>query len=111
MYARREQFKQLLLKTFDDKFDDEIYQKNVVERLEAERDSLTMRLKDKLINDKIELPGWAQIEHRINTLKAIMTTMAERASFMDMVFAPIISILSKKLSEPEDKIDEGNGSD
>ena len=96
MYARKEQFKQLLLETIDGKFDNEIYQKYFVEKLEPERDALTMRLKDKLINEKIELPGWKAIEHRINMLKVILSTMVERASFMDMMFASIYSVLEKK---------------
>lgn len=102
MYARREQFKQLLLETFDGKFDNEIYQKYVVEKLKPERDAITVRLKDKLINEKIELPGWKTIEHRINILKVILSTMVERASFMDMMFASIHSVLEKKQQKLED---------
>jgi hypothetical protein len=93
MYARREQFKKLLLDLVDSKFDDDIYQKYVLENQEVERDLLTMRLKDKLINEKIELPGWKQIESRINTLKAILSEMADRSFLMNLMFSTMLSAL------------------
>ena len=62
MYARREQFKELLLNMVDSKFDKGIYEEHVVKLQEIERDALTVRLKDKLVNEKIELPGWDKIE-------------------------------------------------
>ena len=96
MYARRGQFKKLLLDLVDSKFDNEIYQKYVVGKLEVERDSLTMRLKDKLINEQIELPGWKQIEHRINTFKAMLSDMAERSFIMNMMFSTMLSALTSK---------------
>lgn len=102
MYARREQFKKLLLDLVDSKFDNDIYQKYVIGKLEVERDSLTMRLKDKLINEKIELPGWEPIEIKINKLKVTLSTMAERVFFMDMLFASIQSVLTKKEPESND---------
>ena len=58
LYARRGQFKKYLFGLVDIILDNDVYQKYVVEKMEVERDSLTMRLKDKLINDEqIELPG------------------------------------------------------
>jgi hypothetical protein len=81
MYARREQFKKLLIEVLDGKpdpisgklvggmFDHDIYKKHVLDKLEVERDALTMRLNDKLIHEKIQSPGWEQIEYRINTVK------------------------------------------
>ena len=99
MYARREQFKKLLLDLVDSKFDNETHQKFVVKKLEIERDSLTMRLKDKLVNEQIELPGWKQIEHRINTFKNILSEMADKSYFMSLMFSTMLSALQNKESK------------
>jgi hypothetical protein len=96
MYARREQFKRVLLDLVDSKFDNETFQKYVVEKTEVERDSLTMRLKDKLINEQIELPGWKQIEHRINTFKSILSEMAEKSYLTNLMFFTMSSALTSK---------------
>jgi hypothetical protein len=101
MYARREQFKELLLDLVDSKFDNEIYEEHVVKRLEVERDALTMHLKDKLINERIELPGWDKIEERMNACKSIFLEMADSSFLMNLAFATLFSAIAKRNKEGE----------
>jgi hypothetical protein len=91
MYARREQFRALLLNLVDSKFDSKIYEEHVVKKLGIEQDALTMRLKDKLINEKIELPGWDKIEERLNAFENIFLEMGERSFSMKVLFAILFS--------------------
>jgi hypothetical protein len=102
MYARREQFKTLLLDIVDSKFDNDVYQKYVVEKQEEERSSLTMRLKDKLINERIELPGWDKIEERINTFKNTLLRMEEGSFLMNLLFFNLFSATIKRNKMDED---------
>jgi hypothetical protein len=102
MYARREQFRALLLNLVDSKFDSKIYEEHVVKKLEIEQDALTMRLKDKLINEKIELPGWDKIEERLNAFKNILLEMGERSFSMNVLFAILFSAITKHNKERDE---------
>lgn len=105
MYARREQFKKLLLDLIDSKFDEEIHKEHVENKLAVERDALTMRLQDKLVNEKIELPGWDRIEDRMSAFKSIFLRMAENSFLMNLTFATLFSAINN--SKP--KSDETRG--
>lgn len=94
MYARREQFKKMLLEFIDGKpnewtgelegglFDHIIHKKFVLDKLEVEQDALTWRLRDRLIHERIELPGWSKISSRMRQLEAFMTDAYWRALYM-----------------------------
>ena len=93
MYARREQFKKLLLEFIDGKpnewtgelegglFDHKIYEKHVKNKLEKERDALTMRLREKLILERIELPGWHQISKRMKQMSTFLSEAGWRVLY------------------------------
>jgi hypothetical protein len=95
MYARREQFSALLLNLVDSKFDNEIYKEHVVKKIEVERDALTMRLRDKLVYEEIELPGWKEIKKRKEVFENILSKIAEHSFFMDFIFSTMFSTLTK----------------
>jgi hypothetical protein len=99
MYARREQFKELLLNIIDSKFDNEIYKEHVVKKVEIEHDALTIRLKDKLVNEKIDLPGWKEIEKRMNDFKAILLQMDENSFLLNLIFSILYSTIDKLKSK------------
>jgi hypothetical protein len=101
MYARRDQFKALLHELIDSKFDNKIYEEHVVKKLEIERDALTMRLKDKFINERIALPGAHKIEERMNAFKSILLGMGEGSFLMNLIFAALFSAITKRNEEGE----------
>ena len=54
--------------------------------MKNERDLLTLRLKDKLINEDIQLPGWDIVEARITKYKSMVIEFAAQAFKVDWVF-------------------------
>ncbi|MGA7368756.1 MAG: hypothetical protein WBX01_06465, partial [Nitrososphaeraceae archaeon] len=95
MYARREQFRTMVLEFLDGKpnewnkdvlegglFDWKIYKEHVTDKLEAEQDALTWRLRDKLIHERIELPGWSKIRYRMRKFETFMTETRWRDAYM-----------------------------
>jgi hypothetical protein len=61
-----------------------------------------MRLKDKLINERIELPGWDKIEERINTFKNTLLRMEEGSFLMNLLFFNLFSATIKRNKMDED---------